>query len=76
MCMSASVDRLSPGRVLVHLPEPDPPRLIDKPPRRPAVGEELFPGWTACDYSMIRGEFAGELYEYEVWAVPSSSDSC
>ena len=74
--MSASASRLSSRRILVHLPEPNPPRLIDCPSRRPAVGEELLPGWKACDYSLIRNEFHGEPYEYEVWVMPNDSDCC
>jgi len=59
-----------PSRVLVHPPPPDPPRLVDRPPRRPARGEEFPTGWTVADYQLERGEFAGEEYAYEVWVVP------
>ena len=30
-----------PSRVLVHLPPPEPPQLVDRPPRRPARGDEF-----------------------------------
>jgi len=63
-----------PPRVLIHLPEPEPPRLVDRPPRRPSVGEEFLPGWKACDYSLIRGNWNGHEYAYEVWVMPTSSD--
>ena len=59
-----------PSRVLVHLPPPEPPRLVDRPRRRPARGEEFPTGWTVADYQLERGEFAGEEYAYEVWVVP------
>ena len=59
-----------PSRVLVHLPPPEPPQLVDRPPRRPARGEEFPTGWTVADYQLERGEFAGEEYAYEVWVIP------
>ena len=59
-----------PSRVLVHSPPPDPPRLVDRPPRRPARGDEFPTGWTVADYQLERGEFEGEEYAYEVWVVP------
>ena len=59
-----------PSRVLVHLPPPEPPRLVDCPPRRPARGEEFPAGWTVADYQLERGEFAGEEYAFEVWVIP------
>ena len=59
-----------PSRVLVHLPPPEPPRLVDCPPRRPARGEEFPAGWTVADYQLERGEFAGEEYVFEVWVLP------
>ena len=59
-----------PSRVLVHLPPPEPPRLVDRPPRRPARGEEFPIGWTVADYQLERGEFAGEEYAFEVWVIP------
>jgi hypothetical protein len=59
-----------PSRVLVHLPPPEPPRLVDRPPRRPARGEEFPTGWTVADYQLERGEFGGYEYEFEVWVVP------
>lgn len=65
-----------PSRILIHPPEPEPPRLVDRPPIRPSIGEELLPGWKACEYSLIRGDFDGEKYEYEVWVMPTSSDCC
>jgi hypothetical protein len=65
-----------PSRILIHPPEPDPPRLAALPPKRPAVGDLLLPGWKACDYSLIRGDFDGEEYEYEVWIMPTSSSCC
>jgi hypothetical protein len=58
-----------PSRVLVHPPPPDPPRLVDRPPRRPARGEEFPTGWTVADYQLERGEFEGDEYAYEVWVV-------
>jgi hypothetical protein len=65
-----------PSRILIHPPEPELPRLVDLPARRAAIGEEVLPGWKACDYSLIRGDWHGEQYEYEVWIVPVSSDAC
>ena len=59
-----------PSRVLVHLPPPEPPQLVDRPPRRPARGEEFPIGWTVADYQLERGEFGGEEYAYEVWVIP------
>ena len=59
-----------PSRVLVHLPPPEPPLLVDCPPRRPARGEEFPAGWTVADYQLERGEFAGEEYAFEVWVIP------
>ena len=44
-----------PSRVLVHLPEPEPPQLVDYPPRRPARGEEFPTGWTVADYHLVVG---------------------
>jgi hypothetical protein len=58
-----------PSRVLVHLPPPDPPQLVDRPPRRPARGEEFPSGWTVADYQLERGEHEGAEYEYELWVV-------
>lgn len=74
--MSAADQRPSSGRILVHLPQPAPPRLIDKPATRPPIGEELLPGWKVCDYSLIRNDLGGEEYEYEAWVMPTSSDCC
>jgi hypothetical protein len=59
-----------PSRVLVHPPPPAPPRLVDRPPRRPARGEEFPTGWTVADYQLERGEFKGEEYAYELWVIP------
>jgi hypothetical protein len=59
-----------PSRILVHPPPPEPPHLVDRPPRRPARGEEFPVGWTVADYQLQRGEFEGEEYAYEVWVVP------
>ena len=59
-----------PSRVLIHLPEPEPPQLVDRPPRRPARGEEFPCGWTVADYNLAIGEFEGEAIAYEVWVVP------
>ena len=59
-----------PSRVLVHLPPPEPPRLVDRPPRRPARGEEFPTGWTVADYQLERGEFGGCEYAFEVWVIP------
>ena len=57
-------------RVLIHLPPPEPPQLVDSPPRRPARGEEFPVGWTVADYNLIASDFDGEEYAYEVWVVP------
>lgn len=59
-----------PSRVLVHLPPPDPPKLVDRPPRRPARGEEFPTGWTVADYQLERGNLDGTEYEYVLWAIP------
>jgi hypothetical protein len=59
-----------PSRVLVHLPEPEPPTLVDRPPARPARGEEFPPGWTVADFHLVRGDWNGEEFAYEVWVVP------
>ena len=59
-----------PTRVLIHLPDPDPPQLVDRPDRRPARGEEFPTGWTCADYQLERGDFEGQEYAYEVWVVP------
>ena len=59
-----------PSRVLVHLPEPEPPQLVDCPPRRPARGEEFPTGWTVADYHLVVGDHDGETIEYEVWVIP------
>lgn len=59
-----------PPRVLVHLPEPEPPQLVDRPLVRPARGEEFLPGWTVADYQLERGDFDGDESAYEVWVVP------
>jgi hypothetical protein len=60
-----------PSRVLVHFPEPDPPRVVDcMLSRRPARGEEFPEGFTVADYHLAIGELAGERFEYEVWVVP------
>jgi hypothetical protein len=61
------------SRVLIHPPEPEPSKLADLPPVRPPIGEEFLPGWTACAYSLIRGDWNGEEYEYVVWVMPTSS---
>lgn len=59
-----------PSRVLIHFPEPHPPRLVEGPPKRPARGEEFPVGWTIADYHLVRGDFQGEEYDYEVWITP------
>jgi hypothetical protein len=59
-----------PPRVVVHLPPPEPPQLADRPPHRPARGEEFPAGWTVADYQLQRGDLAGQEYEYEVWVIP------
>ena len=59
-----------PSRILVHLPDPEPPRVVEAPPRRPARGEEFPPGWTVADYNLAIGDFEGETIAYEVWVVP------
>lgn len=64
-----------PSRVLVHLPPPDPPQLFDRPPRRPARGEEFPRGWTVADYQLERGEVEAEEYAYELWVVPLIDDT-
>src|SRR3954453_23194287 len=58
-----------PSRVLVHLPPPAPPQLVDRPPRRPTRGEEFPTGWTVADYQLERGEFEGGEYPSELWVV-------
>ena len=58
-----------PPGVLVHFPEPDPPKIVDRPAERPARGEEYPPGWTVADYSLIQGDLDGEEYAYEVWVI-------
>ncbi len=59
-----------PSRVLVHLPDPEPPVLVDAPTRRPARGEEFPEGWTVADYNLAVGEHDGQRVAYEVWVVP------
>jgi hypothetical protein len=59
-----------PSRVLVHLPDPEPPRVVESPPRRPARGEEFPAGWTVADYNLAIGDHDGEVIAYEVWVVP------
>jgi hypothetical protein len=59
-----------PSRVLVHLPDPEPPKLADRPRERPARGEEYPRGWTVADYQLQRGTWDGEEYAYEVWVIP------
>ena len=59
--------------VLIHPPEPEASKLVELPPVRPAIGEEFLLGWTACDYSLIRGDWNGEEHEYVVWVMPTSS---
>ena len=56
--------------VLVHLPEPEPPTLVDRPPERPARGDEFPSGWKVADYNLALGEYGGRQYDYEVWVVP------
>ena len=58
------------SRVLIHLPEPEPPQLVDGPPQRPARGEEFPTGWTVADYHLERRDLDGEEIAYEVWVVP------
>ena len=64
-----------PSRVLVHLPAPEPSRVVRMPERRPARGEEFPPGWTVADYNLARGDLDGEEFEYEVWVVPLIDDA-
>jgi len=64
-----------PSRVLVHLPDPEPPTLADRPPQRPARGEEFPEGWTVADYQLQRGEWNGEEYAYEIWVIPLLAES-
>ena len=59
-----------PSRVLIHLPDPEPPQLVDLPPQRPARGEEFPPGCIVADYHLAIGEHQGEPIAYEVWVVP------
>ena len=59
-----------PSRVLVHLPDPRLPEVVQTPERRPARGEEFPPGWTVADYNLARGDLDGQEFEYEVWVVP------
>lgn len=61
--------------VLVHRPEPEPPYVVNLPQKRPIIGDEFLPGWTTSDYKLTRGNWNGEEYEYEVWVMPTSSDS-
>jgi hypothetical protein len=57
-----------PSRVLVIYPEPATPQVVDRAAeKRPIRGE---------DYDLIRGEWNGEEYEYEIWVMPASSDCC
>lgn len=64
-----------PSRVLVHLPPPDPPRLAERPLKRPARGEEYPTGWTVADYQLEQGDWDGVEYAYEVWVVPLIDDA-
>ena len=59
-----------PSRVLIHLPDPEPPQLVDRPPLRPARGDEFPTGWTVADYQLERRDVDGEEIAYEVWVVP------
>ena len=69
--MSAADSRLRTAQcVLVHLPEPHPPALVDRPSTRPARGEEFPSGWMVADYNLALGDFEGREYAYEVWVVP------
>ena len=66
-----------PSDVLVHYPEPATPKVETRQlPGRPRVGEEFSPGWKACDYNLVRGEWQGDAYLYEVWVMPTSSTCC
>jgi hypothetical protein len=66
-----------PSRVLVIYPEPATPQVVDRAAeKRPIRGEEFPPGWRLCDYDLIRGEWNGEEYVYEIWVMPASSDCC
>ena len=56
--------------VLVHLPEPAPPTLVERPAQRPARGEEFPAGWMVADYNLTLGDFQGRQYDYEIWVVP------
>jgi hypothetical protein len=65
-----------PSRVLVHYPEPATPHVetcwfTGRPPR----GEEFPPGWTVCDYNLVRGDWEGEEYTFEVWVEPITNGS-
>ena len=59
-----------PQRVLVHRPPPDPPQLVDRPPQRPARGEEFPTGCMVADYNLAIGEWNGEPIQWEVWVGP------
>ncbi len=59
-----------PQRVLVHLPPPDPPQIADRPPQRPARGEEFPTGYMVADYNLAIGVWNGEPIQWEVWVVP------
>jgi hypothetical protein len=66
-----------PSRVLVIYPEPATPKLEPSPgAERPAIGTELSPGWKVCDYNLVRGDWDGDEYDYEVWVMPTASDCC
>jgi len=63
-----------PSRVLVHFPEPAAPALVELSSPRPKRGDELPSGWTVCDLHLVRGEFEGREYRFEVWVMPRSAE--
>ena len=63
-----------PSRVLVHFPEPAAPGLVESPQSHPKRGDEFPTGWTVCDLHLVRGEFEGHEYRFEIWVMPRSAD--
>lgn len=75
VCLERRVEerKRMPSRVLVHLPEPQSPILVDRPPQRPQQGDEFPPGWTTADFNLVRGEHEREEYAYELWVLPRAA---
>ena len=59
-----------PSRILVHLPDPEPPRVVEAPPASSCPRRGVPPGSTVADYNLAIGDFEGETIAYEVWVVP------